>query len=309
MLPGDRVAWWRDATGDERGLLMAMPFAGGRAEPVFPSLPEGWLMGHSFEAGIAAISMEIGGAYRTYLIERDEHRPGPRRPRGRGRGGVAGAGARRRALRRRRPRVHPARRARRPPACGAPGARHATRARWSASSRTRAATSTPSRGRRCPGTSDSPSRANWGRSSGPRSGTCAAGDRRDLDIDLPERGLPRAMVARRRRAPRPPRTRGPRAARADRPRDRRDARLDGSRRRHRRRRHPAGRVGLVSRERQPFDRRGSCRPAEARSSHRPTATAPAPGGPTRAVRFTNPHGDRDPDVRGRPRTDPVPSPR
>ena len=71
MLPGDRVAWWRDATGDERGLLMAMPFAGGRAEPVFPSLPEGWLMGHSFEAGIAAISMEIDGAYRTYLIERD----------------------------------------------------------------------------------------------------------------------------------------------------------------------------------------------------------------------------------------------
>ena len=65
MLPGDRVAWWRDTTGDERGLLMAMPFAGGRAEPVFPSLPEGWLMGHSFEAGIAAISMEIGGAYRT----------------------------------------------------------------------------------------------------------------------------------------------------------------------------------------------------------------------------------------------------
>jgi dipeptidyl aminopeptidase/acylaminoacyl peptidase len=71
MLPGDRVAWWRDTTGDERGLLMAMPFAGGQAEPVFPSLPEGWLMGHSFEAGIAAISMEIGGAYRTYLIERD----------------------------------------------------------------------------------------------------------------------------------------------------------------------------------------------------------------------------------------------
>src|SRR5262245_2091933 len=71
MLPGDRVAWWRAPTGDERRLLVSVPFVGGEPEPGFPELPEGWLMGHSFEAGIAAISMEIGGAYRTYLIDGD----------------------------------------------------------------------------------------------------------------------------------------------------------------------------------------------------------------------------------------------
>ena len=71
MLPGDRIAWWRDTTGDERGLLVAAPFAGGEPAPVFPDIPEGWLMGHSFEAGVAAISLEVGGAYRTYLVDRD----------------------------------------------------------------------------------------------------------------------------------------------------------------------------------------------------------------------------------------------
>jgi dienelactone hydrolase len=71
MLPDDRIAWWRDTTGDERGLLLAAPFAGGEPSPVFPDIPEGWLMGHSFEAGIAAISLEVGGAYRTYLVDRD----------------------------------------------------------------------------------------------------------------------------------------------------------------------------------------------------------------------------------------------
>jgi len=71
MLPGDRIAWWRDTTGDERGMLVAAPFAGGEARPVFPELPEGWLMGHSFAGGTAAISLEVGGVYRTYTIDPD----------------------------------------------------------------------------------------------------------------------------------------------------------------------------------------------------------------------------------------------
>jgi dipeptidyl aminopeptidase/acylaminoacyl peptidase len=71
MLPGDRVAWWRDTTGDERGLLVAVPFSGGEVAPVFPDIPEGWLMGHSFEAGRAAMSIEVDGSYRTYVIEPD----------------------------------------------------------------------------------------------------------------------------------------------------------------------------------------------------------------------------------------------
>jgi dienelactone hydrolase len=71
MLPGDRIAWWRDATGDERGMLVATPYAGGRAEPVFPDVPEGWLMGHAFTAGMAVIALEVGGVYRTYAIDHD----------------------------------------------------------------------------------------------------------------------------------------------------------------------------------------------------------------------------------------------
>src|SRR3954468_8660350 len=67
MLPDDRIAWWRDTTGDERGVLMAARFAGGEPEPVFPDLPGGWLMGHSFAAGTAAIALEVGGLYRTYV--------------------------------------------------------------------------------------------------------------------------------------------------------------------------------------------------------------------------------------------------
>jgi dipeptidyl aminopeptidase/acylaminoacyl peptidase len=71
MLPDDQIAWWRDTTGDERGMLVAAPFAGGEPAPVFPEVPEGWLMGHSFAAGRAAISVEVDGRYRTYLIDAD----------------------------------------------------------------------------------------------------------------------------------------------------------------------------------------------------------------------------------------------
>jgi dipeptidyl aminopeptidase/acylaminoacyl peptidase len=69
MLPGDRIAWWRDTTGDERGALVGAPFAGGEPKPVFPGLPEGWLMSHSFEGARAAIAVEVDGAYRTYVTD------------------------------------------------------------------------------------------------------------------------------------------------------------------------------------------------------------------------------------------------
>ena len=70
-LPDGRIAWWRDTTGDERGALVAVPFAGGEPAAVFPDLPDGWLMGLSFEAGRAAISIEVDGTYRSYIVERD----------------------------------------------------------------------------------------------------------------------------------------------------------------------------------------------------------------------------------------------
>jgi dienelactone hydrolase len=69
MLPGDRIAWWRDTTGNEYGVLVAAPFAGGEAVPVLPDVPEGWLTGLSFEAGKAAVSIEVDGTYRTYLAD------------------------------------------------------------------------------------------------------------------------------------------------------------------------------------------------------------------------------------------------
>jgi dipeptidyl aminopeptidase/acylaminoacyl peptidase len=71
VLPDGRIAWWRDTTGDERGALVAAPFGGGEAAGVFPGLADGWLMGLSFEAGRAAISIEVDGSYRTYVTEPD----------------------------------------------------------------------------------------------------------------------------------------------------------------------------------------------------------------------------------------------
>ena len=71
MLPDGRVAWWHDATGAERGRLVAAPFAGGDAVPVFPELPDGWLMGLSFAAGRSAIGLEVDGMYRIFVIDAD----------------------------------------------------------------------------------------------------------------------------------------------------------------------------------------------------------------------------------------------
>ena len=44
---GEWVVWHRDTTGDESGLWVAAPFAGGQAEPFIEGLPEGW------DAGLA----------------------------------------------------------------------------------------------------------------------------------------------------------------------------------------------------------------------------------------------------------------
>jgi dipeptidyl aminopeptidase/acylaminoacyl peptidase len=70
-LPDGRVAWWRDVTGDERGSLVAVAFAGGTSAPVFPEVPEGWLTGLSFEAGRSALSVEVDGTYRVFVVEAD----------------------------------------------------------------------------------------------------------------------------------------------------------------------------------------------------------------------------------------------
>jgi dienelactone hydrolase len=67
-LPDGRFAWWRDTSGDERGSLVAASPAG-RPEVVFPGLPEGWPLGLAFAGARTVISMEIDGAYTTYVID------------------------------------------------------------------------------------------------------------------------------------------------------------------------------------------------------------------------------------------------
>ncbi|MEP6759725.1 MAG: alpha/beta fold hydrolase [Actinomycetota bacterium] len=71
MLPDGRIAWWQDTTGDERGALVAVGFAGGRPDRVFPDVPDGWLMGLSFEAGRTAIGVEVEGSYRIFVVDPD----------------------------------------------------------------------------------------------------------------------------------------------------------------------------------------------------------------------------------------------
>ncbi len=71
MLPDGRIAWWHDATGAERGRIVAAPFDGGEAAPAFPALPDGWLMGLSFAAGRTAIGLEVEGSYRIFVLDAD----------------------------------------------------------------------------------------------------------------------------------------------------------------------------------------------------------------------------------------------
>jgi len=67
VLPDGPPAWWRDTTGDERGsLVTAAP--DGAPRPVFPELPEGWPTGIAFAADRAALTIEVGGTYTTYVI-------------------------------------------------------------------------------------------------------------------------------------------------------------------------------------------------------------------------------------------------
>jgi dipeptidyl aminopeptidase/acylaminoacyl peptidase len=68
VLPDGRFAWWSDATGDERGVLVAAgPDA--RPEAVFPELPEGWPMGLAWAGGRSAVTIEVDGTYTTYVVD------------------------------------------------------------------------------------------------------------------------------------------------------------------------------------------------------------------------------------------------
>jgi dipeptidyl aminopeptidase/acylaminoacyl peptidase len=65
---GEWVVWHRDTTGDESGVWVAAPFAGGVAEPFVEGLPPGWDEGLAIAARqtVAAVSDRDGfGLYRS----------------------------------------------------------------------------------------------------------------------------------------------------------------------------------------------------------------------------------------------------
>src|SRR5881397_1393445 len=68
VLPDGRFAWWSDATGDERGKLVA-PGPTGTPVAVFPDLPEGWPTGYAFVGERSVITIEMDGTYTTYVMD------------------------------------------------------------------------------------------------------------------------------------------------------------------------------------------------------------------------------------------------
>jgi hypothetical protein len=64
---GSGVVWWLDVTGDERGHWMRTPFEGGRAEPLIPGIPDGWMMGISLVAGATAVGLSLEDGYSVYV--------------------------------------------------------------------------------------------------------------------------------------------------------------------------------------------------------------------------------------------------
>ncbi|MGZ5301660.1 MAG: prolyl oligopeptidase family serine peptidase [Actinomycetota bacterium] len=61
--PDGRVVWWRDDTGDERGLWMAAPFDAGEPRPLVPGVPRGWSAGISFAGDVVAFGVVTDDDY------------------------------------------------------------------------------------------------------------------------------------------------------------------------------------------------------------------------------------------------------
>ena len=227
-------------TGSERGRLVAVPFEGGAPEPVFPDVPDGWLMGLSFEAGRAALGVEVDGDVPRLRDRRRRHHAAAVARRGRRSGSARMRPTRGGLQRRRLAPVHAGTRTT-ATSCTSRCASSTPRpARRSASCRTAAGTWSPTPGRRCRETGGSCSRASSATSSGPRSGisppasgatspsTCRAGSSRSQW--WPDAA---ALLG-------PARARGPRPVGEARCRDRRDDGADRPRRRHRGRRARSG---------------------------------------------------------------------
>ena len=69
VLPDGRICWWQDATGDERGRAVAVPFEGGDPAPLVDDVPHGWPTGLSAVDHRVALGVETGGVYRAYVAD------------------------------------------------------------------------------------------------------------------------------------------------------------------------------------------------------------------------------------------------
>ena len=98
---GDRIVWWHDATGDERGHWVARPAAGGDTTDLVPGVPDGWAMGIAMEGSVIAVGVSTEDDYRVYvardgspatLVYRHEQPAGVGREWGQGPGGLSADG-------------------------------------------------------------------------------------------------------------------------------------------------------------------------------------------------------------------------
>ena len=69
VTPDGRVVWWRDDTGDERGLWMASSFEAGAPEPLVPGVPRGWSSGISFAGEAVVLGIVTDDDYLAIVAE------------------------------------------------------------------------------------------------------------------------------------------------------------------------------------------------------------------------------------------------
>jgi len=98
---GERLVWWHDATGDERGHWVSVSVDGGEPTELVPGIPDGWAMGIAMEGSVMAVGVSTDDDYRVYLSRdggpatlayRHEQPAGVGREWGQGSGGLSADG-------------------------------------------------------------------------------------------------------------------------------------------------------------------------------------------------------------------------
>ena len=69
VAPGGRVVWWRDDTGDQRGLWVAAPFDTGEPQALVPGVPRGWGAGISFAGDVVVLGIVTDDDYLAIVAE------------------------------------------------------------------------------------------------------------------------------------------------------------------------------------------------------------------------------------------------